>query len=73
MTSGGLNSSVFAEYNGLREGNVTFTVAYTDGDVILDAIVGSSVPEPSTLVMFGIGIAGLGAYVASRRRAVAQG
>jgi hypothetical protein len=68
LTSAGLNSSVFAEYNGLQEGNVTFTVAYGAGDVILDAFVGSSVPEPGSLVMFGIGMAGLGAYVAYRRR-----
>ena len=41
LTSAGLNSSVFSAYNGLQEGNVTFTVAYTPGDVILDAIVSS--------------------------------
>jgi hypothetical protein len=68
LTSAGLNASMFSAYNGLQEGNVTFTVAYTPGDVILDAIVISSVPEPASLVMFGIGIAGLGAYGAFRRR-----
>ena len=68
LTSAGLNSSVFAAFNGLQEGNVTFTVAYTPGDVILDAIVPQSVPEPVSLVMLGIGIAGLGAYVVRRRR-----
>ncbi len=73
LTSGGLNSSVFSEFNGLQEGNVTFTVAYTSGDVILDAIVPQSVPEPASLVMLGIGIAGLGAYVVRRRRHASQG
>jgi hypothetical protein len=67
LTSAGLNASVFSAYNGLQEGNVTFTVAYTHDDVILDASVASAVPEPSSLVIFGIGIAGLGAYFARRR------
>ncbi len=73
LTSGGLNGSVFSAFNGLQEGNVTFTVAYTPGDVVLDAIVGSAVPEPASLVMLGIGMAGLGAYVAWRRRGVSRG
>ena len=51
LTSAGLNASVFSAFNGLQEGNVTFTVAYTPDDVILNAIVVSSVPEPASLVM----------------------
>jgi hypothetical protein len=73
LTSAGLNGSVFSNYNGLTEGNVTFTVTYTPDDVILNAIVTtSSVPEPSSLVIFVIGMAGLGAYVTSRRGGAAH-
>ena len=68
LTSGGL-SGMFAD-NTIQLGNVTFTVEYSPtgytNDVVLSAQV-SSVPEPSPLVMSGIAIACLGAYVACRR------
>ncbi len=69
LTSGGL-SGMFTD-NMIELGNVTFTVEYSptgySNDVVLSAQV-SSVPEPSSLVIFGIGLAGLGAYVVCRRR-----
>ena len=68
LTSGGL-IGMFTD-NTIELGNVTFTVEYSptgySNDVVLSAQV-SSVPEPSALVIFGIGITGLGAYVACRR------
>jgi hypothetical protein len=68
LTSGGL-SGMFTD-NTIELGNVTFTVEYGPtgylNDVVLSAQV-SSVPEPSSLVLLGIGIACFGAYVACRR------
>jgi len=71
LTSGGLSGS-FTD-NVIHDGNVTFTVEYSPSgfpnEVVLDAMVKtSSIPEPASLVMFGIGLAGLGAFVARRRR-----
>ena len=62
LTSAGLNGSMFEYYNGLQEGNITFTVTYGPGDVILTAYAGT-VPEPSSCVMLALGIAGIGACV----------
>jgi PEP-CTERM motif len=75
LTSTGLTGT-FSQVNGAQQGNVTFLVEYSPtgfpNDVVLDAMVGSVVPEPTSLVMFGIGVAGVGAYVACRRRNAAQ-
>jgi hypothetical protein len=69
LTSGGLNGTEFSLINGLHEGNVAFTVDYKPGDVILEAHVSGAVPEPSTFMLFGIGLAALGALLRVRERA----
>jgi hypothetical protein len=72
LASSGL-SGIFAKVNGLHEGNVTFQVIYgtptAPNDVILNAFVGSPVPEPSSVVLFGLGLAGIGIYARARARA----
>jgi hypothetical protein len=72
LTSAGLNGSMFAAYNGLQEGNVTFTVTYTADDVILDAQVSAAVPEPSSFVMLSLGIGTALACALVRRRDAAR-
>ncbi len=69
LTSGGL-SGTFTD-DTIQLGNVIFSVEYSPTGYLNDVVLGvqiSSVPEPASLVMLGIGIAGLGAYVARRRR-----
>ena len=65
---------MFTPGTGWQEGNVTFTVAYSPtgfpNDVVLDAQV-SAIPEPASLFLFAIGIAGIGVYTARRPRQVA--
>ena len=72
LTSGGL-SGMFTD-NTITLGNVTFTVEYSPtgflNDVVLEAQV-SAVPEPTSLVLFAIGIGGIGIYTARRRRQIA--
>ena len=55
----------------IQDGNVTFTEANIGNNVFLDVMVTAAVPEPASLVMFAVGIAGAGVYVARRRRRVA--
>jgi fibronectin-binding autotransporter adhesin len=71
-------TGTFGTLNGLQQGDVTFTVAYNplvggvvqDG-VFLDAMVGvSPIPEPASVVMFGLGLAGLSVFPI--RRALAR-
>ena len=73
LTSGGL-SGMFTD-NTITLGNVTFTVEYGPqgflNDVVLEAQVVSAVPEPASLILFAIGIGGMGIYTARRRRQVA--
>ena len=73
LTSTGL-SGMFTPGTGWQEGNVTFTVAYSPtgfpNDVVLDAQV-SAIPEPASLFLFAVGIAGIGVYTARRLRQVA--
>jgi hypothetical protein len=64
-------TGTFATVNGLVEGNVTFTVEYnpTINGVSQDGVfllTSSSVPEPSSLLMVGLGLAGLGAVLLRR-------
>ncbi len=69
LTSGGL-SGTFTD-DTIQLGNVTFSVEYSPAGYLNDVVLGvqiSSVPEPASLLMLGIGIAGIGAYVARRRR-----
>jgi hypothetical protein len=71
LTSRGL-SGTFLDST-IKIDDVTFTVEYSPSgftnDVVLDAHVSStSVPEPSELVMFVLGLAGMGALFSRRSR-----
>ena len=61
--------------NNIQIGNVTFTVEYSPSgfpnEVVLDAHV-SVVPEPSALVMFVLGLAGMGALFSLQSSAGAR-
>jgi hypothetical protein len=69
LTSGGL-SGMFSD-NSIELGNVNFTVEYSPSgyanDVVLVANV-SSVPEPSSWLLVGLGVAGAVASLRSRKR-----
>ena len=63
---GGLNG-MFTD-NVIQVGNFTFTATYINNDTdVLLTVGASAVPEPSSLVMLAIGIAGAGACIARRR------
>ena len=72
LTSGGL-SGMFTD-NTITLGNVTFTVEYSPtgflNDVVLEAQV-RAVPEPASLILFAIGIGGMGVYATRCRRQIA--
>lgn len=73
LTSSGL-SGVFSTVNGLQEGNVTFTVAYTPNDVVLDAQVAPSVvPEPASWLMLGLGLTAVGTCVVRKSKSQVRG
>jgi hypothetical protein len=73
LTSSGL-SGTFSTVNGLQEGNVTFTVAYTSDDVVLDAHVSSSaVPEPASWLMLGLGLTAVGTCVVRKSKSQVRG
>ena len=69
LNSGGL-SGMFAD-NTIQVGNVTFDVEYSPAghknDVVLLVAQVSAVPEPTSLAMLAVGMAGAGVYVACRR------
>ena len=43
--------------------------AFTDRNPILQGLTLSTIPEPATMLMAGLAVAGLGGYVRCRRRA----
>jgi hypothetical protein len=84
LTSSGLGGTEFTNGTGpIVDGNVSFAIEYNPSadpnDVVLVATLsggggggGGAVPEPASLIMFALGIAGMGAYVARRRAKVAR-
>jgi len=77
LTSSDLNGD-FSTVNGLQDGNVTFTVAYSPpgyaNDVVLDAQVSSSaVPEPASWLMLGLGLTAVGTCVVRKSRNQVRG
>jgi hypothetical protein len=66
LTAGSVNG-VFSTVNGLHQGSVNFIVVYEPNAVILEV----ESPEPASLLLFGCGLACLGAYSASRPRRAA--
>ncbi len=49
------------------DGNITFTAVVIGNDVFLDVSV-ASVPEPASIVMLGLGMAGVGTFLVRRSR-----
>jgi hypothetical protein len=69
-TSGGLTGTF--NDNTIVIGNVTFLVESSPmgfpNDVVLDAVVNTTVPEPASLLMLGLGMVGMGTVVVRRSR-----
>jgi hypothetical protein len=72
LTSGGLSGSFID--NIIVIGNVVFTVEYSPPNFRNDVVLESNVvPEPSTFLIFGLGLAGMGAFFTRRSRCRGQG
>jgi hypothetical protein len=70
LTSTDLNAGKFVD-NTFQLGELTFTAEYSpkgfNNDVVL-LVTRSATPEPTSILMLGLGLAGVGAYAAHRRR-----
>ncbi len=55
----------------IHDGNITFTEANIGNNVYLDVSV-SSIPEPASVVLMSLGLAGAGAYAVVRKRRQAR-
>jgi hypothetical protein len=53
-------------------GNDTFTASIVGKDLFLNVTTNGAVPEPASLLMLGLGMLGVGAYVARRSRAAGR-
>ncbi len=69
LNSAGLGGTIF-DNSTFQIGGVTFTASYIDNDTqVLLTVNGSSVPEPASFVMFGLGMLGVGTFMIRRSRA----
>lgn len=67
MATGGV-TGMFTDPT-IVDGTITFTAVIIGNDVFLNASITGAVPEPGSMVLLGLGLAGAGAMAARKSRA----